>query len=337
MKTTSHAFTTLVNGLFLALTLVFAVPLSASASTELEAVQAELKSNQDKVVEAQATKDAAVRERDALAAQQASKPNVDTERKLKDADTEVMLAESKLNSAKKSVERSQKKLDEMQGSLKPAVADDSATKKAAEEQARKAAEANAAALAAKKSADEQARKAAEAKLAAQKTSDDAARKAAEAEAAAKKQAQAAELGIDKNCLALPSAPTNPAASINEAERAYAQGFLKQVNQLVAKKAADDVPPITPMPVLEGTKLSPCEPEQKLALKFAYMGNGQYRVETPVLAGEQVFTVKNVQALSRVIPESDNGETYIFFLDGREGRTKLTAYKKSLLLDQAAQQ
>ena len=332
MKTIHHSLPTLVKRLFLVLALVFIVPLSAFAAGEMEAVQAELKSSQDKVMEAQASRDAAIRERDALAAQQASKPNVDTERKLKDADTAVMLAESKLNSAKKSAERSQKKLDE----LKPVVVDDTAAKKAAEEQARKAAEANAAALAAKKSADEQARKAAEAKLAAQKTSEEAARKAAEAEAAAKKQAQAAELGIDKNCLALPSAPTRPATDVSEAERSYAQGFLKQVNQLVAKKAADDVPPITPMPVLEGTKLSPCEPDQKLALKFGYMGNGQYRVETPVLAGEQVFTVKNVQPLARVIPEADNGETYIFFLDGREGRTKLTAYKKSLLVDQAAQ-
>jgi hypothetical protein len=330
MQATHCSLKALLNVILLSVTFAsILLPASVfAADADREAAITELKTNQAKVVEAQTAKDAAVKTRDELAAQQASKPSVDTERKLKDADTEVMLADSKLNSAKKSAERSQKKLDEIQASLKPAVNEEA--KKAAEEQARKTAEAAAAASAAKKAAEEQAHKAAETKAATQKASEEGAKKAAEtAEAAAKKQALAAELGIDKNCIALPSAPTHPSTGINEAEQAYAQGFLKQLNQLVAKKTADDVAPINPVPVLEGSKLSPCDPDQKLALKFGYMGNGQYRMETPVLAGEQVFTVKNVQPLNRTIPESDNGEIYMFFLDGREGRTKLTAYKKSL--------
>jgi len=368
----THKF--LAKVILLSIMLVASLPVLVYADVDQATALAELKTNQAKMTEAQAGKDLAVKARDALAAQQASKPDPDTERKLKDAETDVMLADSKLNSAKKSVERAQKKLDESSGDTKtaapavkvesPAVVIEAPAKKVADEQLRKEAEAKAAAqkaseersrkeaeakVAAQKASEEQVRKEAEAKvaaqkaseersrkeaeaiLAAQKASEEAAKKVAEAEAAAKKQALAAELGIDKNCIALPTNPTTPSASVNATDQAYAQGFLKQINLLVEKKTADDVPPLALTPVLEGTKLSPCDPNQKLALKFGYMGNGQYRVETPVLAGEQIFSVKNViQALNRVIPESDNGEVYVFFLDGREGRTKLTAYKKSLL-------
>jgi hypothetical protein len=357
MQTVGYAFRFLAKAI-VPVALVFSLQAPVFAADGDQDVLADLKANQAKVVEAEVAKDAAVKARDALLAQQASKPSPDTERKLKDAEYEVMMADRKLSSASKAVERAQKKLDESQGDIKtappvvktekpapiPAVVSEDVVKKAAEEQARKEADAKAAAqksaderlrkeaeakIAAQKVAEEQARKEAEAKLAAQKASEDAARKAAEAEA--RKKALAAELGIDKNCIALPVAATNPSATLSESEQAYAQGFLKQINQLVSKKPADDVPPISPAPVLEGSKLNPCDPGQKQALKFGYMGNGQYRVETPVLAGEQTFTVKNiVLPLNRIIPESDNGEVYVFFLDGREGRTKLSAYKKSLL-------
>jgi len=347
--------------------------LSAYATADTDqGIADELKAKQAELLDAQAAKEAAVKARDALAAQQASKPSPDTERKLKDAETDVMLADSKLNSAKKSVERVQKKLDESAGAAKataqaaaPKANEEQAKKeaeakeaaqkasaelakkeaeakaaaqKASEEQARKEAEAKTAAL---KANEEQARKEAEAKAAAQKASEELAKKEAEEkEAAAKKAALAAEMGIDKNCIALPNAPTRPASELSAADlqaQAYAQGFLKQINQLVSKKAADDAPPISPFPVLEGSKLNPCDPDQKSALKFGYMGNGQYRAETRVLAGEQTFFVKNVgQPLNRTIPEADNGEIYVFFLDGRDGRAQLMAYKKSLF-EQAPQQ
>ena len=311
--------------------------LSAYATADTDqGIADELKAKQAELLDAQAAKEAAVKARDALAAQQASKPSPDTERKLKDAETDVMLADSKLNSAKKSVERVQKKLDESAGAAKATA--QAAAPKANEEQAKKEAEAK---EAAQKASAELAKKEAEAKAAAQKASEEQARKEAEEkEAAAKKAALAAEMGIDKNCIALPNAPTRPASELSAADlqaQAYAQGFLKQINQLVSKKAADDAPPISPFPVLEGSKLNPCDPDQKSALKFGYMGNGQYRAETRVLAGEQTFFVKNVgQPLNRTIPEADNGEIYVFFLDGRDGRAQLMAYKKSLF-EQAPQQ
>lgn len=379
MQTTSNAFRFVIKAAAL-VTLAFSLQAPVFADADQDAAVADLKASQVKVAEAQVAKDVAVKTHDALLAQQASKPSAETERKLKDSEYEVMMADRKLSSATKAMERAQKKVDDSQGGVKtatpasvvktdkpvipvaPAVVSDDTAKKAAEdlarkegeakvaaqktaeEQARKEAEAKVAAqktaderlrkeselkAAAQKAAEEQARKEAEAKVAAQKANEEQARKAAEAEA--KRKAMAAELGIDKNCIALPAAPTNPSATLSESDQAYAQGFLKQINQLVAKKTTDDVPPISPAPVLDGSKLSPCDPEQKLALKFGYMGNGQYRAETPVLAGEQTFMVKNVVLpLNRTIPESDNGEVYVFFLDGREGRTKLTAYKKSLL-------
>jgi len=324
------------------------LPTFATADTD-QSLAEELKTNQAKVIDAEAAKEVAVKARDALAAQQASKPSPDTERKLKDAETDVMLADSKLNSVKKSVERVQKKLDEGSGVAKtpaPAVVGEE-NKKAAEEKVRKEAEAKAAA---QKTSEELAKKEAEAKLVAQKASEEQVRKEAEAkvaaqkasEEAAKKAVLAAEMGIDKNCIALPSAPTKTSVELSAADmqaQAYAQGFLKQVNQLVSKKTAEDVPPVSPFPTLEGSKLNPCDPNQKQALKFGYMGNGQYRVETPVLSGEQTFSVKNVvQPLNRTIPEADNGEVYVFFLDGREGRAQLNAYKKSLLdIEQTPQQ
>jgi len=160
---------------------LFAIPLSSFATTESDqaSIIAEIKTSQGKVAEAQAEKEAAQKTRDAMAAQHASNPNADTERKLQDADYAVMMADRKLSSANKAKARAEEKArKEAEAKL--------AAQKAAEEQARKEAEAK---LAAQKAAEEKARKEAEAKLAAQKAAEEQARKEAEAKLAAQKAAE----------------------------------------------------------------------------------------------------------------------------------------------------
>lgn len=331
--------------------------LAFTAQAEDAALKASLDAEQKAVAEAQAAKDVAQKKRDELVALQAKSPSADTERKIKDADYEVMMADRKLSSATKSLERLQKKLDENKPATKTATAvpaavtegppavpseAEQAKLKAEQEAAKKAAEEKALAdkAAAEKAAAEKARKEEEARQAQQKAAAEAAKKAAEADAAAKKQALAAELGIDlNNCTALPTAPVNAASGLSDADKtmqAYAMGDLKRINRLVSEKTIDDVPPVSPFPMLDGSKLKPCDPEQKQALKFGYLGNGQYKLETRVLSGQQDFYVKGViEPVQRTIPDADNGEIYVFFLDLKY-QPRLLAYKKSLF-DQAEAQ
>lgn len=319
------------------------------ARGSLKALEEEAASNQKKaeeeqkaVLEATTAKDSAEA---ALNALKSAKPGPDTERKIKDAEYEFMMAERKLSSAQKAMERAQKKLldgvDEQKSlrqqiaQTEKAVADQKglvekvkssasgqASQKAAEEAARKEAEARAAQLAAQ-----------------QKAAEETARQSAAAEEQAKKQAMMKQLGVDlSNCIPLPaSVASTEITAVDVQLQAFAQGELRRVNRLVSEKADNDTPPLSPTPVLGGNKLKPCEVEQWQALKFAYLGNGQYRLETPVVAGEQEFSVKGViDPIHRTIPDSDNGAVYVFFLDVKfEGRYKLSAYKKSLF-DQAPQ-
>ena len=319
----------------------------ADAKGQLASLQAEIKANKDKVAEAQkeaddakAAKDAAQKNRDTVAAQKGP----DAERKLKDIDYEIMMADQKLASATKTLERVQKKLDGSLADEKSLQAQIAKTEKSVTDmksaaEAKPKAEAPKPDLSAQKAAEEKARKEAAAKLAAEQAAAEAAKRAADAEAAAKEEAQKKELGIDGSCIALPSAPTAPSAELSATDRQlqpFAQGELRRVNRLLEEKVEDDKP-LSPAPVLVGNKLKPCTVAQKQALNFSYLGNGQYRLETPMLAGEQQFEVANIATLQRTIPDSDNGATYVFFLDVKfEGRYKLSCYKKTLF-DQAPAQ
>jgi len=138
----------------------------AAAGADQASITEEIKISQGKVAEAQAEKEAAQKARDAMAAQHASNPSADTERKLQDADYAVMMADRKLSSANKAEARAEEKArKEAEAKL--------AAQKAAEEQARKEAEAR---LAAQKAAEEQARNETEVKLAAQKAAEEQAQK-----------------------------------------------------------------------------------------------------------------------------------------------------------------
>jgi len=316
---------------------------------ESSANQVKAAEEQKAVLDATTAKAAALATLDTLKQQQAAKPNADTERKLKDAEYELMMAERKLSSAQKSLERAEKKLldtsDEQKAlqqqisQTEKSVADQKtlvekikanantqmvqATQKASEDTARKEAGARAAQLAAQ-----------------QKAMEETARQTSAAEAQARQQTMIKQLGVDlTNCQALPTSPaSSELTSVDMQLQAFALGELRRVNRLLEEKPQGDAPPLSPAPVLSGSKLKPCDPAQWQALKFSYLGNGQYRLETPVLAGEQDFSVKGViDKIHRTIPESDNGAVYVFFLDVKlEGRYKLSAYKKALF-DQAPQE
>jgi len=321
---------------------------------EADAVASQTKAaeEQQAVIEATTAKSSSQATLDSLKAQQTAKPNPETERKLKDAEYELMMAERKLSSAQKALERAEKKLLESTGEQKALQQQISQTEKSVADQKAlvekiKAGATTQATQVAQKTAEEAARKEAEARaatLAAQQKAAadaDAARQAATAaaEAQAKQQAIIKQLGVDlTNCQALPTSPaSSELTAVDMQLQAFALGELRRVNRLLEEKPQGDAPPLSPAPVLSGSKLKPCDPAQWQALKFSYLGNGQYRLETPVLAGEQEFSVKGViDPIHRTIPESDNGAVYVFFLDVKfEGRFKLSAYKKALF-DQASQ-
>jgi hypothetical protein len=330
------------------------------AKASLKALEADASASQSKaaeeqqaVLEATTAKSAAQASFDALTAQQTAKPNAETERKLKDAEYELMMSERKLSSAQKALERAEKKLLESTGEQKALQQQITQTEKSLTDQKAlvekiKANASSQATQAAQKVTEEAARKEAEARAAQSAAQQKAATEAeatrqaaaAAAEAQAKQQALVKQLGVDlTNCQALPTSPASTELTAVDVQlQAFALGELRRVNRLLEEKPAGDVAPLSPAPVLSGSKLKPCDPAQWQALKFGYLGNGQYRAETPVLAGEQDFSVKGVlDPIRRTIPETDNGAVYVFFLDVKfEGRYKLSAYKKSLF-DQAPTQ
>ena len=309
--------------------------------------QAKAEEEQKNVLAATTAKESAQAALDGLTAQQAKKPNADTERKRKDAEVEVMMAERKLSSAQKSLERAQKKLQDSQAEQKTLQQQITQTEKALADQKAlvEKIKANSSSQGSQKANEEAARKEAEARAAQQaaqlaaqqKAAEEAARQAAASEEQAKKQALIRQLGFDPaSCIPLPTTPASTDLSATDAQlQAFALGELRRVNRLLEEKPDGDTPPLSPAPVLAGNKLKPCELAQLQALTFSYLGNGQYRLETGVLAGEQEFSVKGViDPITRVIPEGDNGAIYVFFLDVKyPGRYKLSAYKKALF-DQA---
>jgi len=64
--------------------------------------------------------------------------------------------------------------------------------------------------------------------------------------------------------------------------------------------------------------------------FEHLGQDQYRVEVTVRAGRQNIKV-NRSSFRIDIPDADEGERYLFFVDAsRPSRLQLTYYKKSIL-------
>jgi hypothetical protein len=249
---------------------------------------------------------------------------MDNERALKDAEYEVMIAERKLSSAQKSLERAEKKLSTAKSDKAAYRQQIKDTEKAVADQKALIQKVEAAAdkMALKKAAEEKARQEEEPRLAARL-----------AEEAAKKEALKKQLGVDlTGCMPMPEAPASNGLSASDLQlQPFALGELRRVTRLLDEAVEGEAPPLNPAPVLSGSKLKPCDPNKWAAFKFTYLGNGQYRLETPVMAGEQEFYVKNVvEPIRRVVPDSDNGAVYVFFLDVKyPGRYKLSTFKKAL--------
>lgn len=309
-------------------TLQAAEKTAGSFDADLTKAQAKVSEEQAALQVEQQARDAAQAVLDETKNQYEINPNPDLERKLKDDEYQVMLADRKVASAKKALARAEGKIadikaDEakLQAKVKTAAAEVSAQEKLLEQMQSvefKAAQ--------KKAAEEKAKAEAEA------------RKAAEAEAArlaeaAKQDELKEKWGIDENCLALPTEASQPSSltALDKQVQPFAVGELRRVNRMIEEATADDVEPLAETPVLAGNKLNPCIPEQKQMLEFSYVGNGQYRLETRVLAGEQEFWVEGVvQPIRRIVQPEDNGEMYTFFLDVKyPGRYKLVGYKKAL--------
>lgn len=64
--------------------------------------------------------------------------------------------------------------------------------------------------------------------------------------------------------------------------------------------------------------------------FEFLGQNQYRVETTVTNGRQIFQIGK-HKFRRTIPAADSGEAYVFIFDAkRPSRPRLVMYKKALL-------
>ncbi|MEX1032697.1 MAG: hypothetical protein WDZ30_05010 [Cellvibrionaceae bacterium] len=64
--------------------------------------------------------------------------------------------------------------------------------------------------------------------------------------------------------------------------------------------------------------------------FEYVGHNQYRAEVTVQAGRQLVEI-NRGSFRIEIPDVDDGETYLFYVDAsRRNRLQLTYYKKAIL-------
>lgn len=64
--------------------------------------------------------------------------------------------------------------------------------------------------------------------------------------------------------------------------------------------------------------------------FEFLGNHQYRAETAIDGGRHMFSVGS-HHYRGTIPNSDDGEVYVFLFDtSRKGKPRLSMYRKSLL-------
>ncbi len=64
--------------------------------------------------------------------------------------------------------------------------------------------------------------------------------------------------------------------------------------------------------------------------FEFLGQNQYRVETEVTNGRQIFQIGK-HKFRRTIPAADNGQAYVFIFDAkRPSRPRLVMFKKELL-------
>lgn len=299
-------------------------------SSELEDIENQLFGYQNKLDEAQS--DLVAAEKDLAAAQQAQaaakiqligEASQDNERALKLADHALKMAERGVRTRTKREERTQAKLAEMmeeKTQLASQLAADESRIARQERQlnsAKRNADEKAANLLA---AAEQAKVDAQARMQADKLQADAVSERLAAIDAEREAAKALEQQIPAQETVKPPAQKQALSELDKEALAYAQKEVSRLENLLA----DGNPgrPTFKRLALGGNKMD--------SHPFAFLGQNQYRVETEVTNGRQIFQVGK-HKFRRTIPAADNGEQYVFIFDAkRPSRPRLVMYKKALL-------
>ncbi|WP_439134431.1 hypothetical protein [Pseudomaricurvus sp.] len=101
---------------------------------------------------------------------------------------------------------------------------------------------------------------------------------------------------------------------------YAQKEVERLEDLLS--SSDSGRPTFRYLTLVGNKVD--------AKKFEFLGRDQYRVDTVVSKGRQIFEVGR-NKFRRTIPASDDGQEYVFIYDAKRlSRPRLVMFKKSLI-------
>lgn len=124
-------------------------------------------------------------------------------------------------------------------------------------------------------------------------------------------------------------------STEEKDNAAAQAQLAQLDELARKQAAAEERRLAE--ALAGPKRSGRQRYSDLRIQsatvdasFEFLGNHQYRAQTPITGGRHMFTVGS-HHYRGTIPITDDGEIYVFLFDtSRKGKPRLSMYRKSLL-------
>lgn len=130
----------------------------------------------------------------------------------------------------------------------------------------------------------------------------------------------AEKEMDMQTVELPSGDR---VELSE-EDAYAVEIAREHSTVLEELAREEdagSPPFSSLS-LTGSNLT--------AVDFEYLGHSQYRAEVAVQSGRQSVSI-NRGSYRIDIPDADDGEVYLFFVDAtRRNRLLLTYYKKSIL-------
>ncbi len=299
-------------------------------TSDLEQIENQLFGYQNKLQEAQADLETA--QKDLAQAQQAQanakikligEASQDNERALKLADHALKMAERGVRTRTKREERSQSKLAELMEEKtrisSQLAADETriARQQKQVDNAKRNADTKAADLLA---AAEQAKLDAQARMQADKLQADA---VAERLAAIDAEREAQKAEALKAQAAVKTEPAAEATELSELDKealAYAQKEVARLEGLLA----DGNPgrPTFKRLALGGNKID--------TQPFSFLGQNQYRVETKVTNGRQIFQIGK-HKFRRTIPAADNGEEYVFIFDAkRPSRPRLVMYKKALL-------
>lgn len=302
-------------------------------SSELEQIENQLFGYQNKLQQAQ--KDLATAEADLTAAQQAQaaakiqligEASQDNERALKLTDHALKMAERGVRTRTKREERTQAKLAEMMAEKTQLASQLAADESRIARQERKlnTAKNNADERAANQlAAAEQAKVDAQARMQADKLQADAVSErlaSIDAEREAQKAAKALEQQALAQETAKPPAQQQALSELDQEALAYAQKEVARLENLLA--GGNPGRPTFKRLALGGNKID--------SQPFSFLGQNQYRVETEVTNGRQIFQIGK-HKFRRTIPAADNGEQYVFIFDAkRPSRPRLVMYKKALL-------